>query len=187
MIKKKVVAMVLTLSLTMLTLLVGCTKEAVEDNTKKVGDSLKNGAENVGDTVKEGAEGIGEASKNLLDKITDHSMTYNEDDFEKDLESKGYKLTEVEDSKSLFSVKNDDYTLNGDKISIYEYDENDKDKLEGDLKTITDNGMIINGAKVSWTNAPHFYKKGRIIVVYDGNNESILTALKEILNKPLLG
>ena len=84
------------------------------------------------------------------------------------------------------SVENDDYTINGDRLSIYEYDESAKSTLEGDLKSITDNGMMINGNKTSWTKAAHIYKKGRLVVIYDGNNESILTTLKEVLGEPLL-
>lgn len=187
--KKKLLALVLALSLATSTTFIGCNKNTAEN----AGDKIKNGAEDVGDAAKRGIEDVGEGIKNvgeagvgLWDKVTDNSMTYNEDDFKKEIEKKGYKLTEIEDSKSLLSVENDDYTINGDRLSIYEYDESAKSTLEGDLKSITDNGMMINGNKTSWTKAAHIYKKGRLVVIYDGNNESILTTLKEVLGEPLL-
>lgn len=187
--KKKLLSLVLALGLATSTAFIGCN-----DNTaKNAGEDIKNGAENVGDAAKDGIEDIGNGIKDvgekgsgLWDKVKDMSMTYNEDDFEREIENMGYKLIEVEDSKSFLSVENDDYTINGDKISVYEYDESAKGTLEADLKSITDNGMVINGNKVNWTKAPHIYKKGRIVVIYDGNSEAILTALKEILGEPLL-
>ena len=169
--KKKLLTLVLALCLATSTAFIGCSKDTVE---------------NAGDKIKNGTEDVGEAGVGLWDKVTDDSMTYNEDDFKKEIEKKGYKLTEIEDTKSLLSVENDDYTINGDRLSIYEYDESAKSTLEGDLKSITDNGMMINGNKTSWTKAAHIYKKGRLVVIYDGNNESILTTLKDILGEPLL-
>lgn len=204
MIKKKTLALILAVGLATSTALVGCNRSTVENDknrvenatdnagkdvengVEKIGDDVKKGAEGVGDAVKNGVNDIGEAGVGLWDKVKDMSMTYDEDDFKKEIEKKGYKLNKVENSKSLLSVENDDYTINGDKISIYEYDEGAKSTLEGDLRSITDNGMMINGSKVSWTNAAHIYKKGRVIVIYDGNNESVLTALKEVLGEPLL-
>ena len=186
--KKKVLALMLSLGLAVSTSLIGCN-----DDIKKAGEDIKNGAEDVGDAAKNGIEDIGndidkmgEKGVGLWDKVKDMSMTYNEDDFENEIEKMGYKLIETDDSKSLFSVENDDYTINGDKISVYEYNESAKSTLEADLKSITDNGMMINGNKVNWSKTPHIYKKGRIVVIYDGNSESILTALKEILGEPLL-
>ena len=63
----------------------------------------------------------------------------------------------------------------------------DSEKLMNDLKTITNNGATINGKAITWTAAPHVYKKGRIIVIYDGSNETTLTDLKDILGDPILG
>ena len=177
--KKKLLTLVLALGLATSTAFIGCSKDTVENAGDKI---KKRGIEDVGEGIKD----VGEAGGGLWDKVTDDSMTYNEDDFKKEIEKKGYKLTEIEDTKSLLSVENDDYTINGDRLSIYEYDESAKSTLEGDLKSITDNGMMINGNKTSWTKAAHIYKKGRLVVIYDGNNESILTTLKDILGEPLL-
>ncbi|MGG7177636.1 hypothetical protein ACQPU1_08595 [Clostridium paraputrificum] len=191
MVRKKIVLLVLTLSMTFSTILFGCsakktlenTGDMVEEGANKVGDSVKEGVDKVGETAKD----VGESGSDLISKITDTSMEYSRDDFKVALENKGYKLQKVEGSKSIFSVENDEYSINGDRISIYEYGKDDRAKLEGDIKTITENGTMINGSRMNWTSAPHIYKKGRIVVVYDGNNETTLTALKEILGNSILG
>ena len=89
--------------------------------------------------------------------------------------------------KSYFSAKNTDYIINDEKFSVYQYNKEDKDKLEADLRSVTDNGVKINGATMNWKTAPHIYKKGRVVVIYDGDNETALTEAKEILGSPILG
>lgn len=181
MLKNKKLSLALASILTLSITLFGCGEKA-KDMAKNAGDSVKNGADKAGEAAKK----AGDAGMDLVKKITDPSMDYSKEDFKKDIDKKGYKLQKVEDSKSIFSVSNEDYTINGEKISIYEYEKNQKDKLEGDLNTVTENANTVNGAKMNWTIAPHIYKKGRIVVIYDGKNESVLTSLKEILGNPLL-
>ena len=105
--KKKILTLVLALGLATSTALIGCSKDTAEN----AGDKIKNGAENVGDAAKRGIEDVGEGIKDvgeagvgLWDKVTDSSMTYNEDDFKKEIEKKGYKLTEIEDSKIIIII-----------------------------------------------------------------------------------
>lgn len=196
MIKKKIIPLLIALGLITSPVLMGCNaKQDMKNTGEKVEDTTKNAAEEAGDLAKEGVDkagnaikDVGEAGADLVSKITDKTMDYSEDEFKAEMDKKGYKLQEVEESsKSPFSVDSDDYTVNGEKISVYEYDRNDSSKLEGDLRTITDNGTMINGARMNWTSAPHIYKRGRMVVVYDGNNSNLLTALQEVLGSPLLG
>ena len=52
---------------------------------------------------------------------------------------------------------------------------------------IQENGYKINGNKIDWKNVPHFYRKGRVAVVYDGNSQEIVKSLSEILGSPFIG
>lgn len=180
--KNNIIKVLLVLGLGISTVFLGCNSDSVEDGKKKI----ENATENLDSDIKDGIDKIGNGGDTLWDKVKDLSMKYNEDDFEKAMKEKGYKLLEIDDTKSLLSVDNDDYTLNGDRISVYEYDEAAENTIEGDIKSIADNGTVINGNKTKWNSTPHIYKKGRILVIYDGNNESVLTALKEILGEPIL-
>ena len=130
--------------------------------------------------IKDGGEG-------LVNKVTDTSMEYTNTDFNKALEEKGYKLKEVETGTTNLSVQSKNYTLNGETLTVYEYDTNGGSTLQSDLGSIKNDGTLINGKKMEWANAPHIYKKGRIVVVYDGKNESVLTTLNDLLGTPLIG
>ena len=132
-------------------------------------------------------ENVKESRKGIVNKVTDTSMEYSNDNFNEELEQKGYKLNEGETSITNLSVQSKNYTLNGEKITVYEYDTKDVSTLESDLGKINSDATTINGTKMEWVKAPHIYKKGRIVVVYDGNNESVLTTLKDLLGTPLIG
>ena len=44
-----------------------------------------------------------------------------------------------------------------------------------------------NAVDVSWVSLPHFYKKGSIIVQYDGENNYIISDLDAILDAQFAG
>ena len=187
----KVLALCMSSCLAISSLLLGCN---AKQDTKNAADNVKNGVEDIGEGVKQGAEDIGEGVKqgteNLVDKITDNSMTYDEDDFKRELQNQGVNVQEVDTSKPLLSVDSDDFILsniNNQRISIYEYEEGDKDKLNNDIASIKENGMNINGQKVTWNAKPHIYKKGRLVVVYDGEDSGALDTLRGLLGNPILG
>ena len=166
MLNKNIIALIITLPL----VLGGCT----------VGEKVGNTTEKVAENIKDGGEG-------LVRKVTDTSMEYTNTDFNKALEDKGYNLKESETDTTNLSVQSKNYTLNGETVTVYEYDTNGSSTLESDLGSINSDGTIINGTKMEWANAPHIYKKGRIVVVYDGKNESVLTTLNDLLGSPLIG
>ena len=178
--RSKLLALCMASCIAVSSLLFGCN---AKEDAKNAADNVKNGVEDIGEGVKEGTE-------SLVDKITDDSMTYNEDDFKKELQNQGVNIQKVENSKPLFSVDSDDYilsNLNNQKISIYQYEEGDKDKIRNDIASIKDNGTTINGQKVTWNAAPHIYKKGRLLVVYDGEDSGTLDTLRDLLGIPVLG
>ena len=174
MIKKRFILFAFLIGIFLSVFLLGCgTKEPVEDISKK---------------IEQGAQKTGEATLDLVSKITDTSMDYNKDNLKKDVEAKGYIAKEVEEKeKPYFLAEHTNYIVNDEKFSVYQYNNEDKDKLEADLKSVTDSGVMINGATVNWKTAPHIYKKGRVVVIYDGDNETVLTEAKEILGSPILG
>jgi len=153
-----------------------------------LGCGTKGNVEEIGKKVEEGAKKTGEATSDLMSKITDTSMDYNKDDLKRAVEEKGYIAKEVEETEKLyFSAENTNYIINDEKFSVYQYNKEDRVKLEYDIKSITENGMKINGVNMNWNKAPHIYKKGRLVVIYNGDNEIVLTEAKEILGQPILG
>lgn len=50
--------------------------------------------------------------------------------------------------------------------------------------TVSGGGTIIGTTAVDWIEAPHFYRDGRLIVLYVGNDEALSDALAGILGQP---
>lgn len=167
MFKKKFVPFAFLIGMCLSVFLIGCgTNETAE--------------ENIGET--------GRTSFDIVSNITDTNMSYNIDDLKKEVEAKGYAATKVDEiENTYFSVENTDYIINDEKFSVYQYNEEDRTKLEDDLRGVTEDGMMINTKTMNWNKSPHIYKKGRVVVLYDGDNETVLTEAKEILGSPILG
>ena len=178
--KKKLTCLIISLGLSLS--LAGCGCGRNNDGNNTVGNVIENGANTVGDTVKD----VGEGAANIVDNITDTTMNYNASDFRRDLEKSGAKVEETEASQSHFSIDNKGYTIDGERISVYEYDEDAASTLKNDLSTVTNNGATINNKDVKWNKKAHIYKKGRIVVVYDGDNEKVLKVLNDTLGNSLL-
>lgn len=179
MLKNKLTVVLLAATLAFSGTLYGCGEKVEED--------VKQGAEDIKEGVKDAGENVKDATENVVDRVKDTTMEYDLNTFKKDLENKGIAISDVDKEYSLLSVDNMDFTINGDKVSVYEYGTADSKKLMDDLGTITNNGATINGKEMTWKVAPHIYKKGRIIVIYDGNNETTLAKMKDILGDPILG
>lgn len=184
MIKKKIIPLILAATLTFSIGLMGC------GNNNTTTDNNKNGS--VTNDLKDAAEDTKDNVVGLWDKVTDNSMDYTADKVRQDLTGKGYKLTEVADTKisdkyNLFSQKGKTYDVNGDYLTIYEYKDTDEAAMKADVNTITDEGKKVANKDVSWASTPHIYKKGRVIAIYDGDKADVLTALKDVLGDPILG
>lgn len=198
MIKKKIAPILLAACLSFSTILYGCGTDdtnnssgsdttdgtgSVKEDLENAGEDAKNGLENAGDAVKDSAEDALHLGENLVDK----TMTYSKDEFKKALDDMGLKVEEVKDRTDHFSVEGEEYTVNGQKIIVYEYDEGDSQKLQDDLDTVSNTGTVSNGTVTNWNGTAHIYKKGRVVVVYEGDDATTLTNLKDILGDPILG
>jgi hypothetical protein len=115
-------------------------------------------------------------------------------DFEslvKDLRAAG-EIVEVTDrvrDSDLFSEeRRARITLGEAIITVLEYD--DVNDAEAEASRISPDGHNIHGTTlivfkefthVDWIDTPHFFKKGKLIVQYVGNEESVLKALEGVL------
>ncbi|MCI0397835.1 MAG: hypothetical protein L0322_23280, partial [Chloroflexi bacterium] len=66
-------------------------------------------------------------------------------------------------------------------------------EAQADAARITANGYIIAGEEgqpsisVDWIAQPHFYQQGNLIVLYVGEDPSILSLLETVLGPPFTG
>lgn len=102
------------------------------------------------------------------------------------LKKSNYKIDSATQEKSMFLKGSLTAIKTGtDIISVYEYKDNQQ--METDSKTISSDGSRVGNAIVDWTNLPHFYKSGNILVIYVGNNNEMIEALKKLLGKQFAG
>lgn len=90
----------------------------------------------------------------------------------------------------LLSGKQYNITANGAKINIFEY--NSAQAAQDDAGTISADGSTIKAsagqsAIVDWVDTPHFYRSGKIIVLYVGRDQKILNLLVSVLGKQFAG
>ena len=110
MLKNKLTSLLLAASIAFSISLVGCGETVKED--------VKNGAEDVKEGVKDLGDNVADTTENLVDRVKDTTMDYDLSTFKKDLENKGIAISNVDKNDSLFSVDNEDFTINGDRVSV---------------------------------------------------------------------
>jgi hypothetical protein len=70
-------------------------------------------------------------------------------------------------------------------VQVFEYP--DRAKAEKDAARVSADGMTIGTAKPHWLAPPHFFRRGKLIVLYVGNDEQVLRALQERLGPAFAG
>ena len=75
--------------------------------------------------------------------------------------------------------------VNGADVQVFEYAT--AEAMETDAAQVSADGGSIGTSMVSWMATPHFYKAGRILVLYVGDDRSILDLLEGILGPQFAG
>jgi len=92
---------------------------------------------------------------------------------------------EGEVDQPFFAVKGRAIGLYGDHVQVFEYP--DRAKAEKDAAQVSADGMTIGTAKPHWLGPPHFFRSGKLIVLYVGNDEKVLRALQARFGPPFAG
>lgn len=94
----------------------------------------------------------------------------------------------------FFNIEGRRFAVNESNITAYEYD--NAEAMEAEASCVSPDGFGITKEwgdekgsvkQVSWICPPHFYKFGRIIVFYCGDNYSIISLLENALGKQFAG
>ena len=81
----------------------------------------------------------------------------------------------------FLSVKGTSYEAGNGYLQVFEYP--DQAAADADAAKISPDGSI-EGYSVNWVASPHFYKVGRLIVIYLGDDPADLAILKSTLGEP---
>jgi len=94
---------------------------------------------------------------------------------------------EIGDSveQAFFSVTGQILKVNGVDVQVFEYES--AEAMEADAAQVSADGGSIGTSMVMWVEAPHFFKAGRVLVLYVGEDAAILDLLKSVLGEQFAG
>lgn len=121
--------------------------------------------------------------------------------FEIEMKSKGYeyKRQNLEEgllaSTSQYMHLKDNLMIDGKQVILYDteivvYSYENNEEMEANASIVNEDASIISKKlpmEIEWTKTPHFYKKGKIIVQYIGDDEPIIADLNEIMGEQFSG
>jgi hypothetical protein len=85
----------------------------------------------------------------------------------------------------FFKVQGQSLKVNGGDVQVYVYDT--AEAMEADASQISADGSSIGTSMVDWTGTPHFFKTGNILIVYLGDDQTVLGSLNTILGPQFAG
>jgi hypothetical protein len=75
-------------------------------------------------------------------------------------------------TQDFFTAEGHTLQVNGADVQVFEYES--AEAMESEASQVGSDGGSIGTTMVTWVDAPHFYKAGRIIVLYLGSDDAIL-------------
>jgi hypothetical protein len=87
--------------------------------------------------------------------------------------------------QDFFSVTGQVFKVNGEEVQVFEYES--KSEAEAEAALVSPDGSSIGTSMPFWIAPPHFYKAGRIIVLYVGVNPKVTEALETVLGVQFAG
>lgn len=85
----------------------------------------------------------------------------------------------------FFSVPGRELNVDGNTIQVFEY--KTAARAEADSRKISEDGSPIGTTMITWVGPPHFFKSGRLIVLYIGENTALINALGNALGRQFAG
>lgn len=85
----------------------------------------------------------------------------------------------------FFDVRGRIIGLEGGDIQVFEYP--DAAAAEAQAATVSPDGYSVGNTQIGWIEPPHFYRSGKIIVIYIGSDEGTLALLEDVLGPQFAG
>ena len=87
--------------------------------------------------------------------------------------------------QAFFTVTGQILKVNGKDVQVFEYES--AEKMEADAGQVAPDGGSIGTSMVTWVVPPHFFKSGRILVLYVGENPEAINLLSGALGEQFAG
>lgn len=102
------------------------------------------------------------------------------------IKSRGIAVDLVEElDDSPFSTTTKVISVGGATIQVYEFQS--ESDAESAILTVSEDGTEIGTSIIRWIDTPHFYAKGKIIVLYVGQNPEVTSLLESFLGNQFAG
>ena len=88
-------------------------------------------------------------------------------------------------NQAFFSVEELVIKVNGEDIQVFGY--GNEAAAEAEAKLVSPDGGTVGTSRVFWVSPPHFYRSGKMIVFYVGQNSEITGVLEKVLGLQFAG
>jgi hypothetical protein len=88
-------------------------------------------------------------------------------------------------TQPFFSVTGNIIVVNGGDVQVFEYA--DAAAAEAEAALVSPDGSSVGTSMISWVATPHFYKAGRLIVLYVGDSTGVINVLEAELGQQFAG
>ncbi len=88
-------------------------------------------------------------------------------------------------SQPFFAVTGQVIKVDNKDVQVFEYSDAVTANAEADL--VSADGSSVGTTMISWVATPHFYKSGKLIVLYVGDNQAVISTLQEVLGSQFAG
>jgi hypothetical protein len=76
-------------------------------------------------------------------------------------------------------------SIDGQDVQVFEFA--GEEEVDAAVQSISQDGSSIGTSMVTWVAAPHFYKGGRLIVLYVGEDGGVIEVLDQVLGPQFAG
>ena len=88
-------------------------------------------------------------------------------------------------SQPFFSVKGQIIKVSGSDVQVFEYAS--AAAADTEAKGVSPDGSVVGRSRVGWIAPPHFYKKGKLVVLYLGDDTTVIKVLESVLGRQFAG
>jgi len=88
-------------------------------------------------------------------------------------------------AQEFFTPEGHTVKVNGADLQVFEY--KNAQAMEKEASQVAPDGGSVGTSMMTWIDTPHFYKAGRIIVLYLGNDPTVLDLLNKSLGPQFAG
>lgn len=88
-------------------------------------------------------------------------------------------------TQPFFSVQGKVITVRGSDVQVFEYE--NATAADNEAALVSPDGSSVGTSMIGWVAPPHFYKAGKLIVLYVGESESVIGALESVLGSQIAG